>query len=83
MRNPIMAKVMIRLTFPEAFIKDPVIYRLGHDFQVVTNIYRASVEKNNAWVLLELEGEKEEIQRSIEFLKNWGIGVEEQPEIEI
>ena len=70
-----MTKVRVRLIFPEERIQDPVIYRLGHDFQVVTSIYRASVEKKNAWVLLELEGEEAEIQRSTEYLKTLGINV--------
>jgi ABC-type methionine transport system ATPase subunit len=71
-----MAKREIRLTFPESLICEPVIYRLGHDFKIVTNIRRANVTKDSGWVVLELEGEKDEIERAMEDLTSKGIKVE-------
>jgi len=38
-----MTKLRVHLTFPSERIKDPLIYRLGKDFDVVTNIRRADV----------------------------------------
>lgn len=78
-----MPKKMVHLTFPEDLIQEPIVYRLGHEFQVVTSIFRASVEGKNAWLVVELDGEEEEIQRSLEFLRDLGIGVEEKSESEI
>ena len=56
-----MAKRQVMFTFPEELIKEPIIYNLGHQFKVVTNIRRADVSENRGWVVLELEGEEEEI----------------------
>jgi len=56
-----MAKMKVRLTFPEVLINEPVIYNLGHKFQVVTNIKRANVEEKVGWVILELTGDTDEI----------------------
>ncbi len=78
-----MAKKTINLVFPEQRIQDPVVYRLGHEFQVVTSIFGASVGENEAWLLLGLDGEEDEIRRAIEFLRSLEIQVEERSEPEI
>ena len=36
-----MAKRRVRFTFPTPLVTQPVIYNLGHDFKIVTNIRRA------------------------------------------
>ena len=43
-----MAKKIFRLTFPEELIQEPIVYRLGHEFQVVTNIFRAAVAEKDS-----------------------------------
>jgi len=58
-----MAKVRVHLTFPPERIKDPVIYRLGRDFALVTNIRRADVTATHGWVTLEIEGREEDLER--------------------
>ncbi|MBU1616003.1 NIL domain-containing protein [bacterium] len=70
-----MAKREVKLTFPETLITEPVIYNLGHTFEVVTSIKRANVTKDTGWVDLELEGETEEIERAISDLRSKGIDV--------
>ncbi len=56
-----MAKQRVKFTFVQELIKEPVIWRLGRDFNLVTNIRRADVTEDRGWVVLELEGEMEEI----------------------
>jgi len=73
-----MAKKMISLTFSDELIREPVIYRIGHEFQVVTSIFQAAVTEHEGWVLLELEGEDEEIGRAVEFLQTMNVKVEER-----
>ncbi|MDP6179709.1 MAG: NIL domain-containing protein [Desulfatiglandales bacterium] len=73
-----MAKKIFRLTFPEELIQEPIVYRLGHEFQVVANIFRAAVAEKNSWIVLQLDGEEEEILRSIEFMRDMGVRVEER-----
>lgn len=71
-----MAKIKVRLTFPEKLINEPVIYNLGHKFQVITNIKRANVEEKVGWVVLELTGETDEIEKGIAWLKEVGVRVD-------
>jgi len=78
-----MAKKLVRLVFPEELIQDPLIYRLGHEFRIVTSIFRASVGEREAWVVLGMDGEEKEILRSMEFMKSLGIRVEETSESEL
>ncbi len=66
----------IRFTFTGLLIKEPVIYQLGHDYNVVTNIRRADVQENVGWVILELEGEETEIDRGLEWVRSLGVRVD-------
>ncbi len=71
-----MASVKIRLTFPEDKIKEPIIYNIGHEFRVVTNIRRADVREKKGWVDLEVTGESSEIEKAVESLKTKGVKVD-------
>ena len=63
-------------TFPEVLIKEPIIYNLGRQFKVVTNIRRADVSENRGWVVLELEGEENEIEQGIVWVTSKGVRVD-------
>jgi len=71
-----MAKRQVMFTFPEELIKEPIIYNLGHQFKVVTNIRRADVSEKRGWVVLELEGEEEEIEQGIAWVISKGVRVD-------
>ena len=64
------------LTFPQKLIKEPIIYNLGKNFPVVTNIRGASVTDEIALVALLLEGEEAEVERAVQFLTGRGVKVE-------
>jgi ABC-type methionine transport system ATPase subunit len=66
----------IRFTFLDRMIKEPLIYQLGRDFEVVTNIRRADVQEGVGWVILELEGSEDEIERSLDWVRGHGIRVD-------
>jgi ABC-type methionine transport system ATPase subunit len=71
-----MGKRRVKFTFPAELVTQPVIYQLGHKFQVVTNIRRANVQAKMGWVVLELEGEDEEIEKGIAWVKSLGVRVD-------
>ena len=66
----------MRLTFRGETLNDPIIYRLGQDFKVVTNIRRADVAEDSGWVELDLDGEPAEVDRALEYCRSQGIGVQ-------
>lgn len=71
-----MASFKIRLSFPEEKIKEPIIYNIGHEFKVVTNIRKADVQEKTGWVELELTGDPAEIDKAVKSLKLKGVKVE-------
>jgi ABC-type methionine transport system ATPase subunit len=66
----------IRLTFPETLIQEPIIYQMGREFDVVTNIRMADVDARVGWVILELSGTDTEIQRAIDWAESKGVRVD-------
>lgn len=71
-----MGRMRVRLTFPSERIQEPIIYLLGKDFDIVTNIRRADVKADYGWVMLELEGKEENLERGIAWLKEKGVKVD-------
>ncbi len=71
-----MTALKVRLTFPPEKITEPIIYNIGQHFQVITNIRRANVTEEAGWVMLEIRGESENIERAIDYLKNIKVQVE-------
>jgi len=71
-----MGSQRVKFTFESTLVKVPIIYQLGHDFHLVTNIRRADVRENVGWVVLELDGEKEEIERGLQWVSSTGVRVD-------
>ena len=71
-----MSKKRVKFTFPQMLITEPVIYELGRKFDIVTNIRRADVREDMGWVVLELDGEEDEISRGLEWVLSTGVRVD-------
>jgi ABC-type methionine transport system ATPase subunit len=71
-----MANRRVRFTFPENLIQEPVIYKLGHEFKVITNVRMADVDDRTGWVIMELEGDADEIERSLAWAQERGVRVD-------
>ena len=66
----------IKLTFPEHLIKQPVIARLVREFDVMPNIRQAKIEEHVGWVVCELGGQEDHIERAIQWLQDLGVEVD-------
>ncbi len=71
-----MGKKRVKFTFTPELVPQPIIYQLGHEFQLVTNIRRADVRENMGWVVLELEGSDEEIENGVKWVSSQGVRVD-------
>ncbi len=71
-----MASLKLHITFPENRIKDPIIYQIGHEFNIVTSIRRSDVTGKVSWMDVELTGEVAEIERAVAALKSKGVKVD-------
>ena len=71
-----MGMQRVKFTFISELVKEPIIYQLGQNFQVVTNIRRADIRENMGWVVLELDGEETEIERGLDWVSAIGVRVD-------
>jgi ABC-type methionine transport system ATPase subunit len=71
-----VANVRVRLTFPEELIKQPLLGRLDREFDVLPNIRRANVEEKVGWIVCELAGDTDAVERAIAWLADAGVQVD-------
>jgi hypothetical protein len=71
-----MAKLRVKLTFPPDLITQPVIFNMGKEFNVITNIRRANVTRDRGWVVLEISGSDDELEHAVEWTRAQGIRVD-------
>jgi hypothetical protein len=71
-----MSKQRVKFTFPEEMITVPVIYELGRQFNIITNIRRADVTEDRGWVVLELDGDLGEIEKGLDWISSQGVRVD-------
>ncbi len=69
-------KKRVKLTFPQDLIKEPVIFNMAREFNVIPNIRRARVTETVGEMILEVEGEDENVDKGIASLKQQGVDVE-------
>lgn len=72
-----MAKKFITLTYEGDLIKEPIIYEMGRQFEVVTSVFRAHVNAERGLIVLEIEGGGGEIDKAMAYLQSRGVRPEE------
>jgi hypothetical protein len=70
-----MAKRRVHLTFPETLVQEPIIYNMGKNYEVITNVRRANVEDAFGWVILELDGDDGAIAQALSYAEGLGVQV--------
>ncbi len=71
-----MNMIRLQLIYKEDLIKEPIICMVCKKFDIVLNIRRATVTKDTGILTVEIDGEEEEIEKVINFLKEKGIEVQ-------
>ncbi|MFA4844623.1 MAG: NIL domain-containing protein [Candidatus Margulisiibacteriota bacterium] len=74
-----MAKIkkrLVKLTFSQKLIKEPVIFTMAKKFDVMPNIRRARVTEKIGEMVLELAGEENNLEKGIAYLTKTGVIVE-------
>ncbi len=69
-------KKRVKLTFPQQLIKEPVIFMMAKQFNVMPNIRRARVTETVGEMILELEGDEEDLEKGLDWIREKGIQVE-------
>jgi len=71
-----MVKRRLRFTYTEELIREPIIYNLGEQFNIVTNILSADIAEDRGWVVLELDGEEKDIEEGLAWATSHGMRVD-------
>ncbi len=71
-----MAKKMVHLIFPQKLIKKPIIYTMSKKFDLIPNIRRAKVTETIGEMSLEIEGQKDELEKGLKYIAKLGVTVE-------
>jgi hypothetical protein len=71
-----MPKRRVMLTYGPEVSSEPIIYTVGQQFNLVTNIHRADATEDRGWIELELEGEEKDIEAGIAWLISKGVRVD-------
>jgi ABC-type methionine transport system ATPase subunit len=69
-------RVRVKLTFPEALVRRPVLAHLVREFDIDPDIRRADISDSVGWIVCELDGQADRIDAAVVWLRNEGIGVD-------
>jgi ABC-type methionine transport system ATPase subunit len=71
-----VVKRRVKLTYPLELLDQPVLYNLIKQYDLVTNIQRASVNMEEGWLVLIIEGEEKVLEEGLAWLSSQGIKIE-------
>ncbi|HLD41122.1 MAG TPA: NIL domain-containing protein [Candidatus Omnitrophota bacterium] len=71
-----MARRIVKLTFPQKLVKEPVTFQMAKKYNILPNIRRAKVTESVGELVLELDGKEDDLDKGVEFLKKSGVIVE-------
>jgi ABC-type methionine transport system ATPase subunit len=71
-----MVKRRVMLNFPQELLKEPIIYNLGQQFNVVTNIHLADITEDRGWLIVDIEGEEKQIEDGLAWVMTKGVRVD-------
>ncbi len=66
----------VKFTYPPTLLHRPIIYELGKQFGVITNIRRANISDTQGWVDMELIGAPMAVEAALAWLRDEGLHVE-------
>ena len=71
-----MARRIVKLTFPQKLVKEPLTFQMAKKYNILPNIRRAKVTESVGELVLELDGKEDDLVKGVEFLKKSGVIVE-------
>ncbi|RUM28686.1 MAG: FeS-binding protein [Aquifex sp.] len=71
-----MNMIRLQLIYPEEKVKEPVLCMVCKNFDVVVNIRKAQVSQDTGFILVEIDGESDEIEKAIKFIEEQGVEVQ-------
>lgn len=66
----------VKLVFPEALIREPIVAALVREHGITPNIRQASIEDEFGWMVLDLDGDPPAVDRALAWLCEIGVEVD-------
>lgn len=70
--SKVMVKQRLKIFFPEELTRQPLIWQLARDFDVTVNVVEGLVTDKTGWLIIDIEGDREEVRRVLVYLKQKG-----------
>ena len=70
-----MSSIRLFVSFPEELVDRPLIYEIIKKFDVVPSIRRANVEEHSGWIILEAQGDQQQLDGAIGYFEDLGCTV--------
>ena len=67
-------------TVPQKLIREPLLFHLANQFDIIPNLRGASVTEEIAVLTLELEGEEAAMENAVQYLLDAGVQIEDLQE---
>ena len=68
-----MARRRVHLSFPGKLKDEPLLWQTCEQFDLVFNIRRADYTEGMGWLMAELEGDAEQLEKGIRWLEEQGV----------
>ena len=70
--------IRVQLDYPLEHVKEPIIYHLVTDYDLIPNIRRANIDVHSGGMMvLQIEGTRENLDKGMDFLRGLNITVTE------
>lgn len=66
----------IKLIYPAHLVDRPILYEMIKRFDIVTNIRAANITAEEGWLVVELNGESEQLEAALAWVADQGVQVE-------
>jgi len=57
-------------------VREPILWQVGQEFNIVMNIRRADIQQDMGWVELEMDGEGESLEKALRKFQSLGVRVD-------
>ncbi len=71
-----MAKQRVMFSYTLDTIAEPIISTMSQHFKLTTNIRQADLKENRGWIILDIEGNKKDIDAGLAWAISKGVRVD-------
>jgi ABC-type methionine transport system ATPase subunit len=71
-----VAASRFHLTFTGNLAKEPIIHTLGQKFDLIPTIRKASLDEEEGWMIIEVDGPESNVIDAVSWLAEQGVKVE-------